>query len=138
MAVTENQLIAAQGAGGLQKGLVVASMTLYQGTLAFSVAASGYITDAIAAGANHFMGIVKEKVDNSGGSSGDKAVELYTKGRFRMFGSSFTQALVGDKIYAIDNFTVDATSASQTLVGRCVEFISDTEIVVDIEVGVQA
>ena len=138
MAVTANQLIVAQSPGGLQKGLVAASTTLYQGTLAFSIAASGYIDDDIAAGANHFMGIVKEKADNSSGAAGDIDVELYTTGVFQMEGSGFTQALVGDKIYAVDNFTVNTTSASQTLVGRCVEFISSTKIMVKIEVGVQA
>lgn len=138
MATTSNQLIVAQCPRGLQKGLVVASKTLYQGTLAFAVAASGYITDSMAAGANHFMGIVKDNVDNSAGASGDKTVELYTEGVFEMQGSGFTQALVGDKIYAIDNFTVDNTATSQTLIGRCVEYISATKIMVKIEVGVQA
>lgn len=138
MAVTANQLIVAQNPRGLVRGRVAASTTLYQGTMAFAIAASGFINGSIAAGANHFMGIVKDQVDNGAGGDGDKNVELFTKGTFELQGSGFTQALVGDKIYAVDNFTVNGTATSQTLIGRCVEFISATRIMVEIEVGAQA
>lgn len=138
MAASANQLITAQEPGGLQKVLVAASTTLYQGTMAFAIAASGYADDDTATGANAFLGVVKEKADNSSGSAGDIAAEVYTTGVFEFTGSSLTQALVGDKIYASDNFTVTATSTNNTLIGRCVEFVSSTRIRVRIEVGTQA
>ena len=138
MAVTANQLIAARNPGGLISAPVAASTRLYQGTMSFAVAASGYADDDTATGANAFLGIVKDDTDNSSGSAGDKTAELYTDGIFELAGSGFTQALVGDKIYASDNFTVTATSTNNTMIGRCVEFVSATKLRVQILVGTQA
>ena len=130
MAVTANQLItkAEEGRVGMP---VAASTTLYQGTLAF-INSSGYADDDIAAGANAFAGVVVEQADNSSGSNGDINVELWTRGVFTLTGSGFTQATVGVLIYASDNYTVTATATSNTLIGRCVEFISSTKIKVEL------
>jgi predicted RecA/RadA family phage recombinase len=132
MAVTANQPIRATNPHDLISTPVIASTTLYQGTLAFAVAASGHASNVIAAGANSFLGIVKSEADNSTGAAAAIQAEIYTKGIFELQGSSFTQALVGDLIYAVDNFTVNATSSSQSLVGKCVGFVSTTKILVDI------
>lgn len=126
-AVTANQITRHKGAGGLIAAKA-SNVNLYAGTLAYSIAASGFITGDDANGANPFMGIVKEQVDNSGGSAGDLDVELYTEGVFYLSGSSLTQALVGDAIYGIDNATVQASSTNASRVGTCVEFVSATEI----------
>lgn len=138
MAATTNQLIKAQQPDGLVAIPVIASLFVPQGTMVFSVAASGHGSNAIAAGANHFMGIAKEQCDNASGAAAAKKVEVYTKGRFLLPGTGLTQAMVGDKAYAVDNFAVDGTSTSQTLIGRFTEFVSSTAMYVDIEVGVQA
>lgn len=138
MAATTNQLIKAQQPDGLIAVPVIASTNFPQGTMAFAVAASGHASNVIASGANAFLGVVKEQCDNSSGAAAAKKVELYTQGVFEFQGTGFTQALVGDKIYAIDNFAVDGTSTNQTLIGRCTEFISSTRIMVQIEVGTQA
>lgn len=138
MAATTNQLIVAQQPSGLVGVPVVASVNIPQGTMVFGIAASGLATNAIAAGANHFLGIARGQADNSAGADSAKTVEVYQTGVFQLEGSGFTQALVGDKIYAVDNFAVNATAAAQTLVGRCVEFVSSTKIMVRIEVGIQA
>lgn len=138
MAVTADQLIVSQESHplDLQSQPVAASKTIYKGTLVFL--ASGYATDVINAGANKFAGIADQHVDNSAGSAGDKNVETWRSGRFELVGSSFTQATVGVPIYASDNYTVTATSTSNTLIGRCVEYISATRIVVDIKPGAEA
>jgi hypothetical protein len=132
MAVSANQPIRARDPEGLIAVPVIASTTLYQGTLAFAVAASGHASNVIAAGANSFLGIVKSEADNSSGAAAAISAEIYTQGQFELQGSGFTQALVGDLIYAVDNFAVNATSTNQPIVGKCLVFISSTKIIVDI------
>jgi predicted RecA/RadA family phage recombinase len=68
-------------------------------------------------------------------ASGDANVECWTEGDFELLTASADQGWVGDLIYAVDNYMVDKTSASQTLVGRCVGFVSATRIIVRIQVN---
>lgn len=134
MAVTENQPITRQD-GDKASYPVLASTQIYQGTMVFLVAASGYADDDDAAGANAFGGIAIGEADNSSGANGDVDVECWAEGTFVLTGSGFTQAAVGDLIYASDNYTITLTSSSNRLVGRCVEFISATELAVKIQVS---
>ena len=138
MAVTANQLLRMRNAGCRVAGPVSASKRLYQATLCFADASAGTITDVTNSGANHFFGVVVEECDNSSGSAGDKKVEVYQEGEFELVGSSLTQAMVGDKIYASDNYTITTTSTNNTLIGRVTEYISATKLMVRIEPGVQA
>lgn len=132
-AVTANQITLMQGAGRLTRSKA-AAVNLYAGTLAFFDASTGYITSDDNAGANAFAGIVYQQCDNSGGSAGDLEVELYTDGIFRLTGSSFTQATNGDLVYAIDNYTIQASSTSASKVGRVVNYVSAT--VVDVLINI--
>lgn len=111
-----------------------AAVNLYQNTIAFWDASTGFITNDDNAGANAFAGIVYQQCDNSGGSAGDKVVELWTEGVFRLTGSSFTQATAGDLIYATDNFTTTATSTNASRIGRAVNYVSATQMDVMIDV----
>jgi predicted RecA/RadA family phage recombinase len=122
-----------QGAGRLTRSKA-SSVNLYAGTLAFFDASTGYIVADDNAGANAFAGVVYQQCDNSGGSAGDLEVELYTDGIFRLTGSSFTQATNGDLVYAIDNYTIQASSSSASKVGRVVNYVSAT--VVDVLINV--
>lgn len=135
MAVTANQIIRAQEPGGLRSGLVIDNTHFYEGTLCFTVAASGHITDVIATTANAFAGIVRKEVDNTltGHTAGGKAIEFYTRGCFLLTTSGASQAWVGDSIYAVDNYTVNATSTNQPRVGKCKEYVSATQIWVEID-----
>ena len=132
-AVTANQITLMQAAGRLTRSKA-AAVNLYAGTLAFFDASTGYITNDDNAGANAFAGIVYQQCDNSGGSAGDLEVELYTDGIFRLTGSSFTQATNGDLVYAIDNYTIQASSTSASKVGRVVNYVSAT--VVDVLINI--
>lgn len=138
MAVTANQIISARNPRSRTSAPVLTAIHIYEGTMVFAVAASGYATDDDAGGANHFLGIAAAECDNSAGASGAKSVELYTEDEFDLVGSGFTQALVGDKIYATDNYTITPTSTTATLIGRCTEFLSTTKLRVKLEVGLQA
>ena len=133
MAVTANQVVLMQDAENIIQ-CKAAAVNLYQNTLAFWDASTGYITNDDNAGANAFAGIVYQQCDNSGGSAGDKVVELYTEGVFRLTGTSFTQATAGDLIYATDNFTTTATSTNASRIGRAVNYVSATQVDVMIDV----
>ncbi|MFN9292406.1 MAG: hypothetical protein ACK6EB_30390 [Planctomyces sp.] len=133
MAVTANQVVLMQDAENIIQ-CKAAAVNLYQNTIAFWDASTGFITNDDNAGANAFAGIVYQQCDNSGGSAGDKVVELYTEGVFRLTGSSFTQATAGDLIYATDNFTSTATSTSASRIGRAVNYVSATQVDVMIDV----
>ena len=133
MAVTANQVVLMQDAENIIQ-CKAAAVNLYQNTLAFWDASTGYITNDDNAGANAFAGVVYQQCDNSGGSAGDKVVELYTEGVFRLTGSSFTQATAGDLIYATDNFTTTATSTNASRIGRAVNYVSATQVDVMIDV----
>jgi hypothetical protein len=135
MAVTADQPIKVQSPARLVSYKAVASVAHYGGTLAFIIPASGYATNVIAAGVNTFAGVVK----SNGGitapaASGDSEVECWTEGDFELTTSGATQDWVGDLAYAVDNYTVNVTAASQTKIGRVVRYISATKIVVRIEV----
>jgi hypothetical protein len=133
MAVTANQVVLMQDACCVIQ-CKAAAVNLYQNTIAFWDASTGYITNDDNAGANAFAGIVYQQCDNSGGSAGDKVVELWTEGIFRLTGSSFTQGTAGDLIYATDNFTTTATSTNASRIGRAVNYVSATQMDVMIDV----
>lgn len=124
-AVTANQLLEAKNPGRLIAGKA-AAVNLYANTLAFS--ASGYASGDDNNGANKFLGVVKDQVDNSAGSAGDLDCEIYTDGIFYLNGSSFTQGTVGSPIYAVDNYTVQTSATNASRIGTCVEFVSATKI----------
>jgi predicted RecA/RadA family phage recombinase len=135
MAVTANQVTLRRGPEWRGSIPVAASTRLYEGTLVFAVHDSGYGDDDTDSGANYLFGIACEDYDNSSGSAGDIDAECYIEGEFVLTGSSFTQATVGEKIYASDNYTVTVTSTSNVYVGHCTEYISATKIRVRIEPG---
>lgn len=135
MAVTENQLKTSRNEGSLVGVPVKGSVNIYEGTIVFYDAASGYATDITNSGANEFAGVAKHQADNSGGSDGDITVELYQDGEFELVGSGFTQAAAGDLIYASDNYTATTTNTSNSLLGRAVEFVSTTKLLVKLDVN---
>ena len=133
MSVAENQLIT-QSANGKSNLPVAGSTRIFQGTLVF-VSATGYADDDTNSGANAFAGIATEEADNSAGAAGDLNVELLTDGVIQLQGSGFTQADVGKKVYATDNYTLTKTASSNTYIGHIREFVSATVVGVNIEPG---
>ena len=132
MAVTENQLITARNPSNLVPIPVEASTQIYEGTIVYYDAATGYAVDDDNAGANAVAGIAKAESDNSGGSAGDTTVEVYQEGEFELEGTGFTQANVGDIMDGTDNYTIATTGGSA--VGRATEFISSTRLMVKLDI----
>lgn len=137
-AVTKNKLIVGKRFEGSRVSYPVAAERIYAGTMSYIDASTGYLTGDDDGGSNRFAGMVVDEVDNSAGSAGDLNAEVYSRGEYELVGSGFSQANVGDKVYAIDNYTIQASATSATLVGVCTEYISSTKLTVDVEAGVTA
>lgn len=130
MAVTANQLITRRD--DCRGALPAAAVRLYEGTLAF-VSVTGYLINVVASGQNPFAGVMVADCDNSSGSAGDKTGEFFTEGVFRLTGSGFSQASVGQKVYATDNYTITLDGQAATYVGRIVAYVSSTKVDVSID-----
>jgi hypothetical protein len=113
-------------------GIKAAAVVLYKGTMAVRNA-SDYATPATVALGRPALGIVTEKVDNSGGSAGDKKVELETG--VHLMKNHATQTLVDpDHVktlcYIYDDETVGKLSASAGGIAGIVEAITDDGVYV--------
>lgn len=116
----------------------MAAVKLYAGTL-LCVNTSGYVTNAADTADFQFAGVAADTVDNSGGSAGDKKIDVYTEGTFEVkFSGTATQATVGQPAYAVDNETVAAagTTTNDVPVGKVVEFISASLVRIKIGLAV--
>lgn len=133
MAVSSNQLIKRQDECRANYP-VEESTHIYQGTLVF-LNAAGYADDDAAAGVNKFGGVAIEEADNSSGADGDVNVECFTEGVFELTGSGFSQASVGQKAFATDNFTVAIGdgAVNGVYVGQVAEYVSSTKVRVRID-----
>ncbi len=127
MATTQNQLI---NRGDRDRGWlpVAAGAVIPSGTMYF-VTAAGFATST--ATGNQFAGICVRGVDNASGANGDVNVEGFREGQFVLPGAGFSQSDVGSKANASDNFTV--TVGAGIYVGKITEFLSATEVKVDID-----
>lgn len=130
-ALTEAKEVAEKS--GLKLDLPMAVDIVYRGAIC-KINAAGYVAPAAAEAGAVFAGIAYEDVDNSGGSAGDKSVKVMREGVFLLEGTSLAQADVGEKVYASDDQTVSSTQgANEQEVGTIVEFVSATQVWVDIK-----
>ena len=129
MAATSSNLLITKTDGNLRPGLAAAE-ALYQGQITF-INASGYHTSTKS---TVLGGILREAVDNSGGSAGDKEVEVYRGVCVELNASGLDQASVGATAYAQDNnLIVDADGGGDCPVGEIVEVISATRALVAVK-----
>ncbi len=141
MAVTTDQYTQRKGGtANTDRYPMIASVLCPHLTMAFVDATTGLLTNIIDAGANKFAGIIKGGEDgdgvgqdNSSGSNSDVTAEVYTNGKFLLTGSGFTQADVGKKAYATDNYVIGVSAASKTYIGTVKEYVSATQIWVEID-----
>jgi len=111
---------------------MAAATTIYGGTLVF-INAAGYATGTYGAGFL-FAGVAKRDYVNSG-SAGALKCEVYEGGKFLLTGSGFTQAMVGRRAYATDNYTVTGSPAGAVYIGTFESYVSATQIWVQIDVS---
>lgn len=97
------------------------------------LAVDGYLKPAVSGAGNQFAGIAYEGSINAG-AAGDKSPRVEMTGTWILPGTGFTQAMVGEKVFAVDDATVTTTegTGSKLVVGFIVGFISATEVEVKI------
>ena len=100
---------------------VIAADIIYQGSAVGL--SSGYARPLVAG--DSFMGFAIDKVDNSGGSAGDKNVELEKEGELCSVAiGSLVITSVGAPVYMSDDNTFTLTAASNSLIGYVSKFVS--------------
>ncbi len=111
----------------------LAAVKVVKGQL-LSFNTSGYAKNASDTASEVFAGVAIATVDNSAGSAGELTVRAWRRGVFSMACASAAQSWVGQKVYAVDNQTVAlaATTTNDVLVGTVVQFVSTTEVRVQI------
>lgn len=120
MAASTNQFYKLGVRNNRARRKVLGSTTIYDGTLVFLVAASGFATNSIASGANRFGGVALALGDNSAGANGAVEIECAVTGSVTLVNCSHSLALadVEKPIYASDNHTLTTSSSSTTLIGH--------------------
>src|SRR4051794_5821765 len=56
-------------------------------------------------------GVAAESVDNTGGSAGDKRIQVEFGAEFLFVATSITQAMLGTAMYVVDDATIDETDS---------------------------
>jgi len=132
-ALAANKEIAEKGAEKIAHPCAVD--IIYRGSMVKHNAAGYAAPCANEAGAK-FAGIAYEYKDNSGGSAGDVSCKVMKKGIFNLLGAGFSQATVGEKVYATDDQLLTLTyAAGLQWVGVIVAHISSTQAWVKIDVA---
>jgi hypothetical protein len=104
------------------------------------VRADGYAIPGADSTGLIFMGIAREYVDNSLGSSGDKEVLLRRRGLFKMtFHTAISIANMGDNVFIYDDAEVDVAGnvTFDIYVGNIAKYIDTTHAWVDIEPAIK-
>ena len=116
---------------------VKASTTIFAGSIVCVETASGYVVPGSDTAGLVFVGIAREKVDNSSGSSGDLEVEVdCAPGMIAELAATGLAQADGDgtQVYVADDQTVAKSGGSNSIkVGLLREFKSATTAVVMIQ-----
>jgi hypothetical protein len=116
---------------GLQSFPVAGSSTqIYKGAFV-CLNTSGYLVAAADTEGLRFVGVAYENVLNAG-SDGDKTCRVHTEGVFQKPATSITQAMVGRKMFVVDDATMDESSTNKVEIGTLVSYDSTTSGWVDI------
>ena len=108
---------------------IAASTKIYAGSLA-CLNTSGYAGPCADTVGFIVVGIADAQADNSSGAAGDLWVKAVAPIVARLNATSITQAMLGRKVYVVDDNTIDEEFQNLTnsvLAGVLVEFISATE-----------
>lgn len=113
---------------GLHEPPVIANDIIYGGA-AVGDNASGYARP-LAAG-DPFLGFQEQTVDNPGGAAGDKRARVFPEGYVEVPVTGVTGlGNVGATVYASDDNTFTLTSTSNSPIGKIVDFLSGTTVLV--------
>jgi len=109
---------------------VAGSTTIFKGSLV-SVQADGYVAPLTAG--EKFVGIAYEKIDNSTGSDGDKAIRVFTTGDFdhALSGAAITD--IGRPVFASADDTLTFSSNGNSHVGIAQDYVSAGNIILRLD-----
>jgi hypothetical protein len=111
---------------------VAASAKIYAGSLV-CLNTSGYAAAGADTASFKFLGVAREQADNSSGANGDITVRVRRKGVFRMAASGMAVTDIGAAVYVSDDQTVAKSTTNSVACGKIAEFVSATEVGVDID-----
>lgn len=118
--------------GGELDFAVAANAKIYAGSLVMLNAAGYAVPGADTAGCK-FVGVASENIDNTGGANGDKRIRARRKGVYRFAASGMAITDIGASVNISDDQTVTKTGTNTIACGKVMEFISATEVGVDID-----
>jgi hypothetical protein len=135
MAATSGQILKLGTHTRRARRKVAASVRLYEGTLCFLIAASGFATNVIASGANRFGGVIVNDANNSSGGNGDVETEAVHAGLVTLVGATHSLVLadIGKLLYASDNHTLTVTSTNNVLIGMLHDIDANGNAVVELK-----
>lgn len=117
--------------GDLNDLPVIANDIIYEGA-AVGENGSGYFRPLVAG--DSFAGFATRKVDNTGGSAGDKRVNVKQKGKIKLAVAGVTAVTdEGSTVYASDDATFTLSSTSNSAIGKIVRYVSSTTVIVAFE-----
>lgn len=111
---------------------VATNVKIYAGSLV-CLNTSGYAAPGADTASFKFLGVAVEQVDNTGGQNGDKTVRVRRKGTFRFAASGMAVTDIGTAVNVSDDQTVAKTTTNSVACGKIAEFVSATEVGVDID-----
>lgn len=118
--------------GGLVAHKVGTAKHIFQGALVKQNAA-GFLAPCAAEAGAVFAGVAYEEVNNTG-ADGALSARVYKDGLFLLTGAGLAQADVGSDVYATHDALITTTfAANLQKVGKIVEFVSATQVWVQIE-----
>jgi len=122
--------------GELEHYPVIAADIIFEGA-AVGENGSGYARPLQAG--DRFLGFCLEHADNSGGSAGDKNVEVRTRGRVQLAIASIA-ITANDRpaVYASDDNTFTLTAGSNSLIGFVSRWVSTGVAVVEFDAALAA
>ncbi|MEN6439781.1 MAG: hypothetical protein ABFD97_14495 [Syntrophobacter sp.] len=80
-----------------------------------------------------FIGVATEQADNTSGANGDISVRVRRKGIFRLGASAMAITDIGVAVRVSDDQTVAKSTSNSVACGTVAEFISATEVGVDVD-----
>jgi hypothetical protein len=111
---------------------VAASTKIYSGGLV-CLNTGGYAVPGADTANFRFLGVARELADNSSGANGDITVRVRRKGVFRFAASGMAVTDIGAAVNVSDDQTVAKTTTNSVACGKIAEFVSATEVGVDID-----
>ena len=130
MALTANRDLPRLVDQDIREFPVATNVKIYKGAL-LSIRSTGYVGPLVAA--EQFAGVAYEEVDNTGGANGAKKVKAFVRGGFEHALASAAVTDLGDAVYASADDTITKTSASNTFIGKIVEYAGTNLVKVDID-----